>query len=306
MGLPALWDLTRVIRDLRARRFDLAISLRRSFSRSSAWLAYASGAPWRLGYPAPDSHPFRFFLNLGPDARLTSYHEVDGCLELLASIGIPSAGRELALVPDPDAQAAVRRRLRREGVAEGSGLVLIHISTRRETSRWPVASFAEAADSLFERLGLSIALSWAPGDETNPLFPGDDGKAEEVAARMRNRPILLRTPALNDLIAAVSLSDFVLSTDGGLMHIAAALDVPQVVLFGRTDPRQWAPVGQKSVVLQRGGRADQISVDEVVAASVAVMSQWGGGNTSSLRSAARALESRDAVGERTESGSRGG
>jgi len=296
MGLPALWDLTWVIRDLRARRFDLAISLRRSFSRSSAWLAYASGAPWRLGYPAPDSHPFRFFLNLGPDARLTSYHEVDGCLELLASIGIPSAGRELALVPDPDAQVAVRRRLDEAGVADGDGLALIHISARREASRWPLPSFAQAADALRERLGLSIVLSWAPGDETNSLFPGDDGKAEEVAARMRNRPILLRTPMLNDMIAAVSLSDFVLSTDGGPMHIAAALDVPQVVLFGRTDPRQWAPVSQKSVVLQRGGRADQISVDEVVAASVALMSRWGRADSSGLRSAARALESGDAVG----------
>ncbi len=306
LGLPALWDLAWVIRDLRARRFDLAISLRRSFSRSSAWLAYASGAPWRLGYPASPSHPFRFFLNLGQDAQATAPHEVDGCLELLASVGIPSAGRELALVPDPDAQVAVRRRLDEAGVADGDGVALIHISNRREASRWPLTSFAEAADSLREKLGLSTVLSWAPGDETNSLFPGDDGKAEEVAVWMRNRPILLRTPALNALIAAVSLSDLVLSTDGGLMHIAAALDVPQVVLFGRTDPRQWAPVSQKSVVLQRGGRADRISVEEVVAASVALLSQWGRGNTFGVRSRARARERRDAVGEGTERGSRGG
>jgi ADP-heptose:LPS heptosyltransferase len=201
---------------------------------------------------------------------------VDGCLELLASLGIPSAGRELVLVPDPNAQVAVRRQLDEAGVADGEGVALIHISNRREASRWSLASFAEAADSLRETLGLSPVLSWAPGDETNPLFPGDDGKAEEVAARMRNRPILLRTPMLNGLIAAVSLSDFVLSTDGGLMHIAAALDVPQVVLFGRTDPVQWGPVSQKSAILSGKGRVDRISVEQVVEAAAAVMSRSGG------------------------------
>jgi hypothetical protein len=59
------------------------------------------------------------------------------------------------------------------------------------------------------------------------------------------------------------------------MHIAAALDIPQVVLFGKTYQSQWAPISQKSVVLQRDLRADRISVDEVVAASTAVVSRWG-------------------------------
>ncbi|OGB99755.1 MAG: hypothetical protein A3G35_13135, partial [candidate division NC10 bacterium RIFCSPLOWO2_12_FULL_66_18] len=291
LGLPALWNLTRVIRALRTRRFDLAIAMGRPSSRSSAWLAYATGAAWRLGYFTPALHPFTFFVNLRRDPGAMASHEVDGCLGLLASIGIPSAGRALRLDPDPEAQAAIRRRLREAGlpppapgpgpaggVPEGSGLALVHISNRRETSRWPLASFAQAADALHERLGLAILLSWSPGDSQNPLFPGDDGRAEEVARGMRARPILLRTPELRELIAAVSLCNFVLSTDGGLMHIAAALDIPQVVLFGKTGPEHWAPVTEKGHVLRSGGRADRISVDEAVAASVEVMSRWGRGN----------------------------
>jgi heptosyltransferase-3 len=271
-GLPALMSLGGVIRDLRKRRFDLAIAMRRSFSRSCAWLAYASGAPWRLGYQRLPPHILNFFLNVGGLGHAPAYHEVDGCLELLATIGIPAAGRELTLVPDLGAQAAVRRHLAEAGAA---GIAIIHISNRREASRWPLESFVAAADLIQEKLGLRIGLSWAPGNRGGPIFPGDDSQAEEVAQRMRTRPILLRTPTLHDLIAAVSLSDFVLSTDGGPMHIAAALDTPQVVIFGKTDPRGWTPVSEKSVLLQRGGRADQISVDEVVAAAVSVMSRWG-------------------------------
>ena len=273
-GLAALWDLARVIQDLRARTFDLAVTMGRPCSRSSAWLAYASGARWRLGFSTPALQPFPFFINLGRNPGRMDSHEVDGCLDLLASVGIPAAGRRLTLIPNPDALVAIRQKIARAEVGSG-GMALIHISNRREASRWSLAAFAETADRLHNQLGLSIMLSWAPGDANNPLFPGDDGRAEEIAQRMQTRPILLRTPYLDDVIAAVSVCDFILSTDGGLMHMAAALDIPQVVLFGKTSTLQWAPVSEKCTVVSRGGRVDQIPVDEVVAASIAVVSRWG-------------------------------
>jgi len=283
LGLAALCNLMWVIRELRARRFDLAIVMGRPCSRSGAWPAYASRAGWRLGYATPALQPFPFFLNLGCDPGAMTSHEVDGCLELLASIGIPGAGRALTLIPDPDAVVGVRERLRTESVVDRGGLALVHISNRRETSRWPLERFAQAADHLHERLGLTILLSWSPGDASNPLFPGDDGKADEVVRCMRAQPVLLRTPELRELIAALSLCDFVLSTDGGLMHMAAALEVPQVVLFGKTDPLHWAPVSDRAVWLRRDGRADRISVEEVVSAATGVLARWGRGLSAERR-----------------------
>lgn len=271
----AYWDLARVTRDLCARRFDLGIVIRSPFSNTNGWLVYASGAPWRLGYLPPASHPFRFFLNLGREAGDLDLHEVDVGLALVAAIGVQAAGRELTLVPDPDAQATVRQRLGEAGITGGQRLALVHISSRREANRWPLPAFAQAADALQEQLGLSVLLSWAPGDAKNPLFPGDDGKAEEVAGRMRTRPILLPTPTLAGLIAAVSLSNFVLSPDGAVVHIAAALQIPQVALFGKTNPRRWSPVNEKSALLKKASRADRIHVDEVVSAAASVLARWG-------------------------------
>ena len=109
---------------------------------------------------------------------------------------------------------------------------------------------------------------------------------------MRTQPIVLRTPALAELIAAVSLSDFVLSPDGGCTHIAAALGVPQVALFGKADPRQWGPINQKSIALYGHGRADRISVEEVGSAAVAVMSRWGQRGIPGRRSPERPREAR--------------
>ena len=273
-------DLLRVIRDLRRQRFDLAVSMRRPYSNTNAWLAYVSGAPWRLGYLAPASHPFGFCLNLGRtwEGKILHGHEVDGGLELLASIGVPAAGRQLTLIPDPAVQARVREQLREAG-SGGESLAFIHISSRREPNRWPLSAFAQAADALHEKFGFSILLSWAPGDPKNPLFPGDDGKPEEVAARMRTRPILLRTPTLAELIAAMSLSDFVLSPDGGCVHIAAALGIPQVALFGKAYLARWRPLNPRSIVLHGGGRADCIPVDAVVAAAEKLLTRCGRGPT---------------------------
>ncbi len=281
LGMPALFRLMRLLLRLHACRFDLAVAMGRPCSRTAGWLAYASGARWRLGYRTKALHPFDFFLNLGQTPVMDS-HEVDGCLELLATLGIAPAGRELTLVPNPMARDAVRRRLAEEGLGGGKKTALFHISSRREGSRWPLPAFARVADVLQEQCGLGIILSWAPGDARNPLFPGDDDRVEEAAKLMRVRPILLRTPELEELIAAFSLCDFALSTDGGPMHIAAALDVPQVVLFGKVGTEHWMPVSRKCVVLKRGDRVDRISVEEVLEAAIAVVSEWVGKDKSSV------------------------
>ena len=287
-------DLLRLVRDLRRQHFDLAVSMRRPYSNTNAWLAYVSGASWRLGFLAPASNPLRFCLNLGRtwEGEESHAHEVDAGLDLLASIGVQAAGRQLTLVPDPDIQAQIRERLHHEG-AGGRSLAFVHISSRRELNRWPLAAFAEAADALHEKLGFSIVLSWAPGDPSNPLFPGDDGKAEEVAARMRTRPILLRTPTLAELIAAMSLSEFVLSPDGGCMHIAAALGIPQVALFGKSCLARWRPLNPRSVVLHGGGRADSIPVDAAVTAAENLVTRCR--REASARSAAVPVGTRSAA-----------
>ncbi len=277
LGLAALWDLARVIRGLRARAFDLAVAMGRPCSRSSAWLAYVSGARWRLGYSTPALQPFPFFVNLGCDPGAMTSHEVDGCLELLASIGIPAAGRHLALIRMRGRRRPFAGASPRWGLRRGPAWPLFTSVPGARTIAGRSHPLPTPSMSLSERLGLSILLSWAPGDASNPLFPGDDGRAVEMAARTRRRPILLPTPTPEELIAAVSLSDFVLSPDGGVMHIAAALGIPQVALFGGTGPHLWAPVSGRSLPLRRGVRADQIPVEDVVEACLAVMSRWGQG-----------------------------
>ena len=72
------------------------------------------------------------------------------------------------------------------------------------------------------------------------------------------------TERLEDLIAALSLCEGMVCSDGGAMHLAAALDKPMVCLFGDSDPEHWGPWKVPSVVLHPASReVTDISVEEV-------------------------------------------
>jgi len=60
---------------------------------------------------------------------------------------------------------------------------------------------------------------------------------------------IVPTASLDDCLRLIAACDALLIGDGGLMHFAAALDKPQVVLFGGTKVWEWAPLSEKAVCL---------------------------------------------------------
>ena len=115
-------------------------------------------------------------------------------------------------------------------------------------------------------------LFWSPGDEHNPLHPGDDGKAAAILAACADLPVLpYATEQLEELIGGLSLCQAMICSDGGAMHIGAALGLPLISLFGNSDPVTWHPWGVPHRVLQAPSRdVNDISVEQVAAAFVAL------------------------------------
>jgi ADP-heptose:LPS heptosyltransferase len=195
-------------------------------------------------------------------------HAVEQCAAVIRPLGIADRPPALVLAADIAAAAAVRQRLAAVG---GSGpLLAVHISARKPSQRWPAERFAALLRELHARHGARFLLLWSPGDEDNPLHPGDDRKAQQIVAGTRGLPLLAYpTHALRELIAALSLSDFVVCSDGGAMHLAAGLGKPIACFFGRSDPRVWHPWGVPYVVLQPQSReVTDVQMEDVVAACV--------------------------------------
>jgi ADP-heptose:LPS heptosyltransferase len=91
-----------------------------------------------------------------------------------------------------------------------------------------------------------VLLLWSPGPLDHPQHPGDDDKASNVLDAIgadRSAVVPYPTATLPSLIGAISICDAVICSDGGAMHIAAALGKPVVALFGDSPVGRWRPWG---------------------------------------------------------------
>jgi ADP-heptose:LPS heptosyltransferase len=154
------------------------------------------------------------------------------------------------------------------GPAAGAITIGLHLSARKPSQRWPEAHFVAAMRMLAQNPRVRLRLLWAPGSEDDRRHPGDDEKAARVSAASAGLPVeAIETQALPALIAGLNGCDLVLLSDGGAMHIAAALGKPVVCFFGQSDATYWRPWGVPCRVLQPASRlVSDVSPAEAVAA----------------------------------------
>jgi Glycosyltransferase family 9 (heptosyltransferase) len=201
----------------------------------------------------PQSHrlllatvPSRLIAFAHPDVRESAggpswdghEHEVLRWCRLLREHGIPADPTALDLPPP----AGVTR--------DAEGPTLIHPGATSAARRWPAERWAEVARGERER-GRRVLRSGSPAEM--PI-------AAEVAARadLPSGADLSGRTDLRGLVALVAGAGRVVCGDTGLAHLATALRVPSVVLFGPTDPARWGPPADRPWhrLLWAGARGD--------------------------------------------------
>lgn len=179
-------------------------------------------------------------------------HEVEDVFRVAALYGIEGPPPACKVVAPPSTRAS-------GGAPSGLTFTLgIHISARKPSQRWPAERFAELMRTIAQqRPSVRFMLLWSPGNEDNPLHPGDDGKAREVLTRLAQcgqLPIVSvharPTHTLPELIGALSGCQALVCADGGAMHLGAGLGLPIVCLFGQSGARRWRPWGVPYRLLQ--------------------------------------------------------
>ena len=191
-------------------------------------------------------------------------HQVENNFRLLQVLGIEGPPPALKLVPDHKLVEAYRKQL----PVGGGPVVGVHISAREADRRWPDACFVELIAALTGQENAAVVLTWAPGSRDNPRFPGDDDSAYDIVARCTgDRLLALPTSGLAQLIASLAICDTVICSDGGPVHLAAALGKPVVSLFGSERPELWHPWGVPYRLLQPASqRVSDVMMREVLAA----------------------------------------
>lgn len=238
MGWPA------AIRAVRAGRFDLVVDLQGLLR--SAVLGWVSGAPLRIGFANGREGSPWFYTQRVP-VPSPALHAVDRYLLAAQHLGAQPEqpdSRAFPLPRDPQAESWVAALLQSEGVQAGTALAAVNPSARWATKRWPAESFAAVADHLQEKGGARVVLIGGQADRL---------AGEEVIRRMRTRPIdLVGKTTVKELIALLRPLRVLITNDSGPMHLAAALGVPVVAVFGPTDPGRTGPYGPGHTVLRSG------------------------------------------------------
>ena len=235
---------------LRNYRADVAFVLSSvSFSVTSAAIALFSGARYVVG---GDSAPFgwdisrhAFSLEM-PSVLIQETHTVEHNLAPLRAIGISTDDISTVVVPAPEETAYARRILTDLGMS--SGFWAIHPGAGKKQNVWPAERFAEVAARAIAA-DRKILILHGPADagplaELTELLVAEIGAGVEVA------------PACPVGVGAALLrfGDRFLCNDTGVMHMAGALRVPTVALFGPTDPALWKPPASEVVVIRSPGR----------------------------------------------------
>lgn len=198
-------------------------------------------------------------------------HEVQQCCHLLSRMGLEYETPATQIFASEADAARVRSRVAAALSFAPRRLIGLHISARKPSQRWPAQSFADLARRLAAE-DTALLLLWSPGSADNAQHPGDDEKAAQVLQFAQGLPLIaMPTQRLEELIAALSVCDAVVCSDGGAMHVAAALGKPIVCLFGQSPAERWHPWGPPYELLQMPSmEVKDISVEAVARAFAAL------------------------------------
>ena len=170
-------------------------------------------------------------------------HEVYKYLDIAELLGCPRERRPvLELIPPRDAQERVAQILGEQGVHPDARFIGINPGGSTPDKRWPVERFAEVAERLHRELGLPVMVFGGPGDHD---------RASEIVAQMEHRPLVVAgRVSLGDTGALLERCQLLVTGDTGPMHMAVALAVPVVALFGPTSPIKFGPFTTLKTVLR--------------------------------------------------------
>ncbi len=255
------------VSELRGIHYDTAIDFQGAVR--SALLARWSGAPVVYGAIQPRENAASMFYTRKVLSKTNGTHVVEQALALagavIATAGISTAADAPAEFPlDPDAEEKIASL-----TADGKRFAILNPGAGWGAKRWPAERYGQVARELAKN-GLCSLVNYGPGEEELAV-------AVEAAGEGAARKI---SCSVSELIALTRRARLLIGGDTGPMHLAAALKIPVVAIFGPTNPARNGPFGTRSIVLRSASSMTdhtrhhepeqgllEITVAEVVAAT---------------------------------------
>ena len=254
------------VRRLRAAQYSCAIDFQALYK--SALLPFLARIPRRIGFKSSYAREGLAAWLYTERCNPRGPHKVDHNLALVERAEASAASPRFPLLVKPEDDDAVSRELAAHGMGE---FFVLNPGGGWRSKCWPPERYGELHRRLYETRGWRGVISYGPGEE-------ELAQAAQQAAG--NSPLVALPLGLGPLMALLRRAKFVVSADTGPLHLASALAVPVIGLYGPTDPARNGPFSPKDVSVRnpgvsvttyrRGADFDRamlsISVEQVIAA----------------------------------------
>jgi lipopolysaccharide heptosyltransferase II len=235
IGIPgrySLRDYMKFADILRQQHFDMAFVLDRS--------PLLTLLPWLVGIPrrvGPDSLGRGFSLTdrvVVSSSSTQLQHQADIYLDLARAIGLPIDTPRMRFEPTAEERQSVSQPNRRRialftGGGSNPGMDLT-------AKRWPLARYRELARRLIYELDAQVLLIGGPGDTAlnQELIDGLDWPQDAILN-------LTGKTSFGEMAAQLEACDLFIGNDSSPMHLAAAVNIPVIAIFGPTSPQEYGP-----------------------------------------------------------------
>lgn len=231
-----LWE---IIRNLREKKFDLAIDF--FGNPRSAYLAFLSGAKFRLGFDLP----YRKVLYnlLVPRGNSLEYAALSR-LKALRTLGVKSDDCKLDFYLSSEAKDFAEKFFLKENLKEGNLIISISLTSRRKFNFYSLERYANICDWLIDECSAKVILVWGPDE---------DKIVREIVSKMKNEPLISPpTQTLLELGAILERCDLHIGNDNGTKHIATAVGKPTFTIYGPNSPQSWTyPDSQRHIYIKK-------------------------------------------------------
>jgi len=247
----------RLVQELRKRGFDAAVLLQNAFE--AALLSVLAGIPIRAGY-SRDRRGWLLSHSIPLDPRILRLHQTYYYLDLFDRLlqrerralqpVTSELTREDPSLPDISIQVSRARKESARESMESWGLdfsrKVIGVNPGAfygSAKRWRTENYGKLLDQLIREQNAVVAIFGSPNEM--PI-------AKEIEASMDGTPIVLTGKTrLSELIAMIACCDLFITNDSGPMHLAAALRIPTIAIFGPTDDVATGPLSPNALVLNK-------------------------------------------------------
>ena len=233
LSLTTLREIRSLRRTLLARHYDICIDLQGAVR--SAWIGRMAKTPRVIGEDDPREPLARWLFR--ERVETTGVHVVEQALEVVSAVFHERlASTAPALPVDPVAERWCDDWLREHGVQR---FVMMNPGAGWGAKRWPTERYGAVAAEL-AHMGFSTVVN---------IGPGESELADLVC---RNNPdhAFAMSGSIGQLIACTRRASLFVGGDTGPLHLAAALKIPVVGIYGPTDPARNGPFGTRSRILR--------------------------------------------------------